>query len=332
MRKLGHHARSMISVIIPCYNAEPFLAEAIESALKQTRPVSEILVVDDGSTDRSVQVGRSCGATVIELGRNCGNSVARNAAVEAARGELIAFLDADDYWNPNHCEVLCGLLEHHPSAAVAYSGMRLFGTKSGVLYNSPCDYQPFDAFWESFRSCITSQHAVMWRSVYLQMGGFDPQIRSASDYEFWLRVSTSNHRFVSTPEVTSNYRWHGRQISSAPDKQLRSEYESRYRFLQAARQRGQEEFSLQLAQKIVAIWEEDIRNARRDPHLLRLLLTLRPLVPGRPRVAPWVWLRTWLPPLIVTRLDRVRARLRLRARLAQGTAQLLKGRQRCLSK
>jgi glycosyltransferase involved in cell wall biosynthesis len=315
--------KNSISAIIPCYNAEPFLAEAIESVLKQTRPVSEILVVDDGSTDRSVQIGRSCGAKVIELGLNCGNSVARNAAVKAARGDLIAFLDADDSWNPNHCEVLCGLLEHHPGAAVAYSGMRLFGTMSGVLYQSPCDYQPFDAFWESFRSCLATMHAVMWRSVYLQIGGFDPQIRIASDYEFWLRVSASKHRFVTTPEATSNYRWHERQISSAPGKQLRSVYETRYRFLEAARQRGEVEFSIRLAQKMVAIWEEDIRNTRRDPELLRVLLALRPLVPGRPRVAAWIWLRSWLPPWIVKRVDRVRARLRLRARLAQGAAQLL---------
>src|SRR5271157_3647324 len=113
LKPMHHEVESghMISVIIPCYNAEPFLAEAIVSVLKQTCPVGEILVVDDGSTDRSAEIARSYGARVISMGRNSGHAAARNAGVDAARGDLLAWLDADDYWDAIHCEVVCGLLE-----------------------------------------------------------------------------------------------------------------------------------------------------------------------------------------------------------------------------
>jgi glycosyltransferase involved in cell wall biosynthesis len=314
-----------ISVIIPCYNAEAFLAEAMESVLKQTRPVSEIVVVDDGSTDGSAQVARSYGAKVIALDRNCGHSVARNVAVQAARGDLIAFLDADDYWNPNHCEVVCGLLERNPDAAVAYSATRRFGTRSGVEYESPCDHKPFDAFWESFRACIvSSNNAVMWRSIYVEFGGFDHTIRIASDHEFWFRVS-QKHRFVSTPEITSNYRWHPTQISRAPDRQIRSVYKIRYRFLQDARRCGDEELARLVEQKMRAIWDEDIADTWGDPEKLRVLLTLRSLVPGKTPVEPLLWLRGRLPPRVVRRWDRIRQRLGVRTRLARIAARMFKG-------
>jgi GT2 family glycosyltransferase len=324
---MHHEAESvrMISVIIPCYNAEPFLAEALESVMKQTRPVDEVLVVDDCSTDRSAEIARSYGARVISTGRNSGHAAARNVGIEAARGNLIAWLDADDYWNPNHCEVVCGLLERHPDAAVAYSAIRQFGTRSGIYYVSPRDHEPFDAFWESFRNCFVSTNcAVMWRSAYLEVGGFDPRIRIASDYDFWLRLA-QKFRFVSTPEVTSNYRWHQAQISSAPLRQLRSVYESRYRFLQATRQGGDEELARLLEEKMLAIWDEDIRDAWWDPERLGGLLTLRPLVPGRPRLDPRIWLRGRLPARLVRQLDSVRAHLALRTRLARVAAPLLRG-------
>ncbi len=325
LKPMHHEAESghMISVIIPCYNAEPFLAEAIESVLKQTRPVGEILVVDDCSTDRSAEIARSYGARVISMDCNRGHAAARNAGVEAARGDLIAWLDADDYWDAEHCEVVCGLLEHHPEAAVAWAANRLVGTRSGIHYFSPCDHEPFDAFWASLND-LWPVNWVIWRSAYLEVGGFDSRFRFGADFDFFLRLS-QRFRFISTPEVTSVYRWHPAQISSAPLKQLRTFYESRYRLLQATRQGGDEELARLLEEKMLAIWDDDIRGAGGDPERLGVLLTLRPLVPGRPPVGPRIWLRGRLPARVVRRLDRVRARLALRTRLARVAAPVLRG-------
>lgn len=324
LKPMHHEVESghMISVIIPCYNAEPFLAEAIETVLKQTRPVGEILVVDDGSTDRSAEIARSYGARVISMDRNRGTAAARNAGVDAARGDLLAWLDADDYWDAEHCEVVCGLLERHPEAAVAYAANRMVGTRSGIHYVSPHDHEPFDAFWASLND-LWPVSWVMWRSAYLEVGGFDSRIRIAPDFDFFLRLS-QRFRFISTPEVTSVYRWHPAQISSsAPDKQLRSVYESRHRFLQATRQGGDEELARLLEEKMLAIWDEDIRNTWWCPERLGVLLTLGALVPGRPPVGPRIWLRGRLPARVVRRLDRVRARLALRTRLARVAAPVL---------
>src|SRR4051794_6385105 len=116
----------MITAIIPCYNAEPFLAEAIESVLCQTRPVGEIIVVDDCSTDESVRVASRYGVKLLRTGCNSGHATARNLGIAAAQGELIAWLDADDRWEPHHCETVCGLLDRFPEAAVAYSAVQCF--------------------------------------------------------------------------------------------------------------------------------------------------------------------------------------------------------------
>src|SRR4051812_12252844 len=99
-----------ISAVVPCYNGEVFLAEALESISRQSRRVDEIIVVDDGSTDRSAEVAESWGATVIRQ-PNRGEGAARNRGIEAAKGDVIAWLDADDLWRPRHIEVVAGMLE-----------------------------------------------------------------------------------------------------------------------------------------------------------------------------------------------------------------------------
>jgi glycosyltransferase involved in cell wall biosynthesis len=109
----------VISVIIPAYNAVKYLAEAIESALAQTRPAKEIIVVDDASTDRTVEIARSFGdrVTVLQNAVNSGPGHSRNVGVAASTGEYLAFLDADDKWLPEHLEDLAGLLDQWPEAA-----------------------------------------------------------------------------------------------------------------------------------------------------------------------------------------------------------------------
>jgi glycosyltransferase involved in cell wall biosynthesis len=94
-----------VSVVIPAYNAEAYLREALDSVFAQTRPPDEVVVVDDGSTDRTSEVAASYGDRVRLLRQpNRGEAAARNAGVLAARGALIAFLDADDTWLPRYLE------------------------------------------------------------------------------------------------------------------------------------------------------------------------------------------------------------------------------------
>ena len=92
-------ADETVSVVIPCYNAAPWLRETIESVLAQTHPVLEVIVVDDGSTDQSAEIAESFGPCVrVVRQSNQGESIARNNGIDLARGDWIAFIDADDIW------------------------------------------------------------------------------------------------------------------------------------------------------------------------------------------------------------------------------------------
>jgi len=104
-----------VSVVIPAYDAGRFVAKAVATALAQTRPVLEVIVVDDGSRDDTAAVARAAGATVISQ-RNAGPGAARNAGVRAARGSWIAFLDADDAWHPEKLERQWAAHERCPEA------------------------------------------------------------------------------------------------------------------------------------------------------------------------------------------------------------------------
>lgn len=100
---------SDISVVMPVFNGEQYLAEAIESVHSQTLQPAELIVVDDGSTDQSANVATSLGAKVLRC-THAGNGQALNKGVEAATGSILAFLDSDDLWPPARCEVLSALL------------------------------------------------------------------------------------------------------------------------------------------------------------------------------------------------------------------------------
>ena len=114
-----------ISVIIPVYNGEQYLSEAIECVFAQTLPSDELIVVDDGSTDDSAGIARSLGATVLEYEHD-GNGAALNKAITAATGSVIAFLDADDLWPPDRCEILFTALQGQQTIGAAHGRLDEF--------------------------------------------------------------------------------------------------------------------------------------------------------------------------------------------------------------
>src|SRR5713101_9096613 len=115
-----------ISVLIPAYNAAPYLKEAIESALSQSYAPHEIIVVDDGSTDGTADIARSFGSQVRLLQHaNRGVAASRNRGIEEATGDWIALLDADDLFLPDKLLLQVRAVDHNPSALLVYTGMRL---------------------------------------------------------------------------------------------------------------------------------------------------------------------------------------------------------------
>jgi glycosyltransferase involved in cell wall biosynthesis len=119
-----------VSVIVPCYNASRFLRETLDCALAQTHPPLEIIVIDDGSTDDSAEIAHACGPPVRVISQtNQGESVARNRGIDEARGDWIAFLDADDLWKPHKLQKQLAMVA--PEVVAVHNNLYYFGDKQG---------------------------------------------------------------------------------------------------------------------------------------------------------------------------------------------------------
>lgn len=200
----------LVSVVIPCFNGERFVAEAVDSALGQTyRPV-EVIVVDDGSTDGSPSVIRSYGSRIrVVTQNNAGLPAARNAGIRASHGKYCAFLDADDYWHPVFLERMIAALEAS-HAGIAYCGWQNVGLPGprGEPFVPP-DYENEAKLEAMFGGVRWPVHAaVVRRDVVDSVGGFDPQRKSCEDFAFWIRAAT-NYKLARVPHVLAYYRHHG---------------------------------------------------------------------------------------------------------------------------
>lgn len=210
----------LVSVIIPCYNGERFLAESIDNALGQTYAAKEIIVVDDGSTDRSPEIMSAYGERIqVVRQANAGLPAARNAGIKAASGDLFVFLDADDYWTPDFLEKMVRAIDEN-NAGIAYCGWQNVGLPGarGEPFVPP-DYQ---AMPDKLEVLIGGPRwpvhaAIVRREVVEETGGFDTKWKSCEDFAFWIRAAT-RHKIVLVPEVLAFYRFHGEQMTRHRDR------------------------------------------------------------------------------------------------------------------
>ncbi len=202
-----------VSVVIPCYNGEPFLAEAIVSALCQTRTPDEVIVVDDGSTDGSPGVVSSFGEPVRLVRRpHRGISAARNTGLRAARGDLVAWLDADDVWEPQKLSLELPLFRD-PAVGLVYGRHRTFDAGRNLGAPWPAELPQGDVFAALYFSCFPPNSSVVARHAALvEAGGFDEALEAAVDFDLWLRVSLRWH-FAAVPAPVSRRRHHPGQVS-----------------------------------------------------------------------------------------------------------------------
>ena len=190
-----------ISAVIPAYNSEATIGRAIESVLRQTRPADEILVIDDGSTDNTADVIGSYGDKVhLIQQQNAGASVARNAGINAATGDWIAFLDADDEWLPSKLKLQTEHLQRNPDFKWTYSNYyrqspfsqelemghipsRLFEVLHGKEVVE--DYFQADPLGGHVWTCTLIVHD----SVFEKTGMFEPGMKRAQDVDLWYRIA-----------------------------------------------------------------------------------------------------------------------------------------------
>jgi glycosyltransferase involved in cell wall biosynthesis len=211
-------SRPLVSIIVLCHNYGRFLREAVDSALAQTYPNCEVLVMDDGSTDDSLEVARSYGDAVrVFTHPNMGIERTGNRGVEEARGEYTAFLSADDAFEPTYVEELYRALEAVPEASYAYCRAQMFGADDRVLRAFP-----FSAYLLALRTNYVNACALTRRSDYLAVGGMrDVGEITMEDWDLWLRMIEAGKRgtFVRAPLL----RWRRHvEGSRNPDARMRA--------------------------------------------------------------------------------------------------------------
>jgi glycosyltransferase involved in cell wall biosynthesis len=218
--------RPLISVIMPCYNCAPYLAEAAGSALRQGYGNVELILIDDGSADESSNIeadlARQYGNRLSLLqARRVGPYPARNLGLKSARGELIAFLDADDWWEPTALEKMHAAMVH-ANADLAYCGWQNVGAGMAMEPYVPPEYESGDPVEGFMRGCPWPIHAAMVRrGVVERLRGFSERRFSSMDYDFWLRALALTRNIVRVPEVLAYYRWHGpSQVSAVKWRQV----------------------------------------------------------------------------------------------------------------
>ena len=216
-----------VSVIMPAYNVEPYVGDAIRSVLAQTFDDLEVVVVDDGSKDGTDGVVASLAAADprVRLVRqaNRGLAGARNTAMRMARGELFALLDSDDLWEPDFLAQQVAILAAQPGIdVVTGNGWMLGGTRHGELARPCPDARPdpnLAAILGDERAVFIM--SVFRRRVYEVVGCFDENLRTNEDYDFWLRAAISGCRFVRNDRPLGHYRIRTDSLSASEMRMLR---------------------------------------------------------------------------------------------------------------
>ncbi|MCP2727283.1 glycosyltransferase family 2 protein [Limnofasciculus baicalensis] len=198
---------SSVSVIIPVYNGERYLSDAIESVLFQSYEPLEIIVVDDGSTDKTAQIKRRFGDKICYLYQdNSGPSRARNTGIKIAKGEIITFLDADDLWSQNKLQLQVGYLGENPSLEVVIGSTQFMELTLGD------EGQKFVEIGEP-RIFLNLGSAIFRKSVFDRVGLFDTTLRYSEDVDWFNRARESTISILKHQELVLIYRQHEQNMT-----------------------------------------------------------------------------------------------------------------------
>jgi len=209
----------LVSILIPCYNAEQYVGAAIESSLEQTHPSVEVVVVDDGSTDGSTEVIASYGESITyELGSNQGGCAARNRALDLSGGQFVMFLDADDLIEPTKIEQqLPELVEDRADIVLSKVGLIWPPPRPKAREKKPHPIPSGDPFIYFLRYPIQTAAPLHRRSFIEQVGGFRVGLSRGQEADFHLRLGATNPRLSMVDETLVWVRMHdGPRVSKTP--------------------------------------------------------------------------------------------------------------------
>jgi len=200
----------LASVIVPAYQAEAFLEEALESALRQDYEPVEVIVVDDGSTDRTAEIAEGQDVQLLRRAHG-GPAAARNHGLAAARGEFITILDADDVWPANRISNQVDCLAAHPGAGLVIGLTEFFLTPGEPV--PPHFPQYLDGPVAGHMPAILAR-----RSVFEAIGGYDESlVPLGEDVDWFLRAKDAGVGIVKLDSVVLRYRIHARNTSRDND-------------------------------------------------------------------------------------------------------------------
>jgi glycosyltransferase involved in cell wall biosynthesis len=209
-----------VSVIVPAYNAEKTILETIQSIRAQTFSDFELIVINDGSSDRTVELLSTINDPRLKVSsyENGGLPVARNRGIQRATGEFITFIDADDLWKPDKLEAQLKALQEYPEAGVVYSWTAFIDENSNFLYA----WEPL--YWRGnvyprllIRNFISSGSNLLVRRQFIQAAGeFDPNLKSVEDWDYYLRLAALCP-FAVVPEYHILYRRSTQSMTSKVD-------------------------------------------------------------------------------------------------------------------
>jgi glycosyltransferase involved in cell wall biosynthesis len=199
--------KPLVSVIIPVYNGAKYIAQAIESVCVQNYDPIEIILVDDGSTDDTPMIVRSFKDIRYIRQENCGCAAARNVGIGKSRGELLAFLDADDYWAADKLNIQVGWLLNHPLTGYTLGRQRNFlesGTERPSWLREELLLQDHMGFLPTL---------IIRRRIFDMVGPFNTDYRVSSDVEWFCRLEDAGIPRMVVPEVVLYRRIHGANLS-----------------------------------------------------------------------------------------------------------------------
>lgn len=208
-----------VSVIMTVYNAEKYLAAAIDSILNQTFREFELLIGDDSSTDRSLAImqtyaARDCRIQVSQNPENCGASKTRNRLLDQAKGQYIAVMDADDIALPNRLALQVNFLEQHLQVVCVGGAHDLIDEAGRLLtrLHLPESDDEIQALALAGHGSICHPCATVRRSIFQSVGGYDDTMITAHDLDLWLRLGEQG-QLANLPQAVLQYRLHSNSMS-----------------------------------------------------------------------------------------------------------------------
>ncbi|MGK2964546.1 MAG: glycosyltransferase family 2 protein [Tepidiformaceae bacterium] len=197
-----------VSVVIPAYTAELYLAQALDSVARQTFAVAEVIVVDDGSTDATAEIAERHGAIVLRRA-NGGPSAARNTGIARATGEFLAFLDADDYWEPSKTERQMAILTTSPELKIVMCQHRYHVENAELLSR----HQLLEVAAGPRDSALPSGW-LLHRQLFDEIGPFNEEIHMGEDLEWLLRAQRLGYAPHMIHEPLVVRRVHGENLTA----------------------------------------------------------------------------------------------------------------------